>query len=185
MITFSATQNLLLKVHSLKVWGQVHRQTASVAAMRQILDTELESIREAGTWKHERVITSPQGSFIQVTGRSDQILNFCANNYLGLSVCFHRYFCILQCNFNSHLPQLEKKYTCTYNQWFCSIKSPMQMFHVITILQSTTVNSSSSKYGDFVRIIQYDEFRVHFNIGSQWSVSSSSEAICPNLLMTN
>ena len=54
--------------------------------MRQILDQELDGIREAGTWKHERIITSPQGSSIQVTGRSDQILNFCANNYLGLSV---------------------------------------------------------------------------------------------------
>ena len=54
--------------------------------MREILDAELESIREAGTWKHERVITSAQGSQISVAQSQGKILNFCANNYLGLSV---------------------------------------------------------------------------------------------------
>ncbi|MGB1661517.1 MAG: glycine C-acetyltransferase [Planctomycetota bacterium] len=44
---------------------------------------ELQSIEEAGLWKHERVITSPQGS--QIATAEGEALNFCANNYLGLS----------------------------------------------------------------------------------------------------
>ncbi len=45
---------------------------------------ELESIREAGLFKDERIITSPQGAEITLrTGET--VLNFCANNYLGLS----------------------------------------------------------------------------------------------------
>jgi glycine C-acetyltransferase len=43
----------------------------------------LGEIREAGLWKDERVIGSPQGDAIRVGGR--EVLNFCANNYLGLS----------------------------------------------------------------------------------------------------
>ncbi|TAH35276.1 MAG: glycine C-acetyltransferase [Planctomycetota bacterium] len=44
---------------------------------------ELDEIRNAGLWKEERVIHSPQGARITVNGR--EVLNFCANNYLGLS----------------------------------------------------------------------------------------------------
>ncbi len=45
---------------------------------------ELESIRDAGLFKDERIITSPQGAEITLkTG--EKVLNFCANNYLGLS----------------------------------------------------------------------------------------------------
>ncbi len=43
----------------------------------------LQEIRDAGLYKHERVIESPQGAHITVGGR--RVLNFCANNYLGLS----------------------------------------------------------------------------------------------------
>lgn len=50
-----------------------------------ILDGEIEGIREAGTWKSERVIVSAQGPTIHVQGKTSGILNFCANNYLGLS----------------------------------------------------------------------------------------------------
>jgi glycine C-acetyltransferase len=44
-------------------------------------------IREAGLWKEERLIASPQGSRILVRsdGEEGEVLNFCANNYLGLS----------------------------------------------------------------------------------------------------
>ncbi|KAI4800702.1 hypothetical protein KUCAC02_007143, partial [Chaenocephalus aceratus] len=42
-------------------------------------------IRAAGTWKAERIITSKQGPQINVEGSRSTILNFCANNYLGLS----------------------------------------------------------------------------------------------------
>ena len=44
---------------------------------------EIEEIKSSGLYKTERVITSPQGPEITVNGR--QVLNFCANNYLGLS----------------------------------------------------------------------------------------------------
>lgn len=49
------------------------------------LEEELQSIREAGLFKSERIITSPQGPEIMVEGRDQPVLNFCANNYLGLS----------------------------------------------------------------------------------------------------
>ncbi len=48
------------------------------------LKKELQSIREAGLYKEERVITTPQGAEIEVEG-GRKVLNFCANNYLGLS----------------------------------------------------------------------------------------------------
>jgi len=44
---------------------------------------ELEQIRQAGLYKTERIIESPQGAEITVSGK--KVLNFCANNYLGLS----------------------------------------------------------------------------------------------------
>jgi glycine C-acetyltransferase len=49
------------------------------------LQKELASIEEAGLFKRERVITSPQGAEITVEGTGRPVLNFCANNYLGLS----------------------------------------------------------------------------------------------------
>jgi glycine C-acetyltransferase len=45
---------------------------------------ELESIRGDGLYKDERVITTPQGAAIKVSG-SREVINFCANNYLGLA----------------------------------------------------------------------------------------------------
>ena len=51
---------------------------------QQHLQKELASIEEAGLFKRERIIISPQGAVIQLnTGK--EVLNFCANNYLGLS----------------------------------------------------------------------------------------------------
>src|SRR5215217_4381497 len=47
------------------------------------LRTEIEEIKTAGLYKNERIISSPQGAAITVNGK--QVLNFCANNYLGLS----------------------------------------------------------------------------------------------------
>jgi len=47
------------------------------------LQTELQGIEEAGLYKRERIIESPQGAEITVNGK--KVLNFCANNYLGLS----------------------------------------------------------------------------------------------------
>ena len=49
-----------------------------------IFKEQLEDIRKAGTWREERVITTPQMSRINTT-QSQGVLNLCANNYLGLS----------------------------------------------------------------------------------------------------
>lgn len=51
---------------------------------KPFLKKELESIKEAGLYKKERVITSAQAAEITIQG-GQQVLNFCANNYLGLS----------------------------------------------------------------------------------------------------
>ena len=48
------------------------------------LEQELQGIREAGLYKSERIITTPQGPVISTTAQQE-VLNFCANNYLGLS----------------------------------------------------------------------------------------------------
>ena len=45
---------------------------------------ELDFIRDAGLYKTERVITTPQGAVIK-TDDGKEVINFCANNYLGLS----------------------------------------------------------------------------------------------------
>ena len=52
--------------------------------LRERLQKELQQIREDGLYKEERVITTPQGAIIQTT-EGMEVLNFCANNYLGLS----------------------------------------------------------------------------------------------------
>ncbi len=54
------------------------------AATRQEIGAELDKIRADGLFKAERIIDSPQGSRIQV-GDGAEVLNFCANNYLGLA----------------------------------------------------------------------------------------------------
>ena len=48
------------------------------------ITAELDAIREAGTWREERIITTPQYSRIDTTAKPG-VVNFCANNYLGLS----------------------------------------------------------------------------------------------------
>ena len=52
-------------------------------SLRTSLAAELQAIESQGLWKSESVITSPQGARITVGGQT--LLNFCANNYLGLS----------------------------------------------------------------------------------------------------
>lgn len=52
--------------------------------IRKQLADELQTIESAGLYKRERTITSPQGAVIQ-TKEGGEVLNFCANNYLGLS----------------------------------------------------------------------------------------------------
>ena len=48
------------------------------------INAELDAIRAAGTWREERIITTPQRSRIDTTAKQG-VVNFCANNYLGLS----------------------------------------------------------------------------------------------------
>ncbi|WP_396195089.1 glycine C-acetyltransferase [Flavobacterium sp.] len=55
------------------MYGKIH----------QHLQNELNTIEQNGIFKRERIITSPQGAEITVNGKT--VLNFCANNYLGLS----------------------------------------------------------------------------------------------------
>jgi glycine C-acetyltransferase len=51
---------------------------------RDHINAELDAIRAAGTYKHERVITTPQGTTLRVAD-GQPVLNLCANNYLGLA----------------------------------------------------------------------------------------------------
>ncbi len=52
--------------------------------LRDELTETLASLREAGTYKSELVMTTPQGAHVEVEGRGE-LLNLCANNYLGLA----------------------------------------------------------------------------------------------------
>jgi glycine C-acetyltransferase len=54
------------------------------ATLKPVLEQELADIDKAGLYKRERIITSPQGADITVQG-GKEVINFCANNYLGLS----------------------------------------------------------------------------------------------------
>src|SRR5689334_16097680 len=53
------------------------------ANAKSVFAATLAEIESAGLWKHERLITSPQAAHIQTNGK--EVVNFCANNYLGLS----------------------------------------------------------------------------------------------------
>lgn len=52
--------------------------------LKPVLESEIQSIKDAGLYKKERIITSPQGAEIAIS-TGETVLNFCANNYLGLS----------------------------------------------------------------------------------------------------
>lgn len=52
--------------------------------IKEHLQSEIRNIKDAGLYKSERIITSPQDAVINV-GEGQEVLNFCANNYLGLS----------------------------------------------------------------------------------------------------
>lgn len=53
-------------------------------SIKEHLQKELQEIKEAGLYKTERIITSPQGAEITVS-TGEKVINFCANNYLGLA----------------------------------------------------------------------------------------------------
>ena len=70
------------------------------------ITAELEAIRAAGTWREERIITTPQYSRIDTTAKPG-VVNFCANNYLGLS---------------TH-PELIKAAKASYDDWGFGLSS--------------------------------------------------------------
>ena len=53
-------------------------------SIKEHLQKEIEEIKENGLYKKERIITSPQGAVIKIS-TGQEVINFCANNYLGLS----------------------------------------------------------------------------------------------------
>ncbi|MFN4761946.1 glycine C-acetyltransferase [Gillisia sp. Q332] len=53
-------------------------------AIKEHLQKEIDQIKEDGLYKKERIITSPQGAVIKIS-TGQEVINFCANNYLGLS----------------------------------------------------------------------------------------------------
>lgn len=55
------------------------------ANLQRLCGAEIGAIHDAGTWKAERVLTTAQAAAIGVLGSSSSVINFCANNYLGLS----------------------------------------------------------------------------------------------------
>ncbi|KAL9644051.1 hypothetical protein ABK040_005519 [Willaertia magna] len=58
---------------------QIYKET-----LQPLISNQINDIKEAGTYKKERIITSPQNSNIKINTGAE-VLNFCANNYLGLS----------------------------------------------------------------------------------------------------
>src|SRR5689334_18228828 len=72
---------------SLPLTSSRPRRRPMYGAAREHYRRTLDEIRESGLWKKERVITSAQGADIEVTlpgAAPRHVLNFCANNYLGL-----------------------------------------------------------------------------------------------------
>jgi hypothetical protein len=74
--------NLLLRCREMR-WSRL--AYSSREEFLSWTSSQLKEAAAAGTLKTERVITSPQRSSVSVAGRSKPLLNFCANNYLGLS----------------------------------------------------------------------------------------------------
>ena len=71
------TAPIVMSVHT--------RCLSALSNVRTQIQKELKAIEAAGTYKRERVITSPQAARVTIKGRDTPLLNFCANNYLGLS----------------------------------------------------------------------------------------------------
>lgn len=70
--------------HREKPIFDAHNQTLNMYTIQSRLVKELEEIKANGLYKNERIITTPQGADINTTV-GKEVINFCANNYLGLS----------------------------------------------------------------------------------------------------
>ncbi|CAF0751716.1 unnamed protein product [Rotaria sp. Silwood1] len=65
--------------------SSIRRSSTLNQVIDKRLNPELDSIRQAGTWKAERIISTSQSAHIKVERSTNDLLNFCANNYLGLA----------------------------------------------------------------------------------------------------
>ncbi len=74
-------KSVLLKFGNLQF---IKKNIAMYGAFKNYLIKEIKDIKEAGLYKDERIIVSPQGAEIELES-GQKVLNFCANNYLGLS----------------------------------------------------------------------------------------------------
>src|SRR6185436_4796356 len=63
--------------------SQISNLISMYKTLKPVLEKEIEEIKSAGLYKLERIISSPQGADIVANGKN--VINFCANNYLGLS----------------------------------------------------------------------------------------------------
>lgn len=64
----------------------IRKSSTAAQNFRSILQNQLNEVHAAGTYKNERIISSPQKTEINIEGSSKSVINFCANNYLGMSV---------------------------------------------------------------------------------------------------
>ncbi len=55
-----------------------------IETVKQLYEKQLQEIKDSGLWKNERIVTTKQGAVVSTTETTD-VLNFCANNYLGLA----------------------------------------------------------------------------------------------------
>ncbi|XP_063982156.1 2-amino-3-ketobutyrate coenzyme A ligase, mitochondrial [Diachasmimorpha longicaudata] len=74
----------MFRINSRLITARKNCFVSQFSSLPEILTSELDGIKSAGTWKNERVITSPQRTEISLTS-GQEVLNFCANNYLGLA----------------------------------------------------------------------------------------------------
>lgn len=81
-VIYRSLLQILRNSHNFK---SLDASSSSWAATKVILDNQLEEIKNAKTYKEERIITGKQGAHITVQEKSTPVINFCANNYLGLS----------------------------------------------------------------------------------------------------
>lgn len=85
MLVLKATVAIVSSQYSSINYLQRELSTAA-KSFRAILQKQLDDIHAAGTYKNERTITSPQNTVINIEGSSAGVINFCANNYLGMAV---------------------------------------------------------------------------------------------------
>lgn len=86
MGAFEALRKYLADRQFMRSGRALYSAGAALTRLRSEVCQQLDDIMSAGTFKEERVITSKQANHIHVKGNSSSVLNFCANNYLGLSV---------------------------------------------------------------------------------------------------